>query len=213
VRRALAFAALSAALAAAALAGPAALHAQAARGPELTLFGGGGGVFPGSQPGMARSAGLAVVGGLELGWPSRPGLAGRLALRAEGGLATQAEDFGGDVAEGDVHTPHAALAARLDLLGRRSGARRLMPYLVAGGAWARPSTRLALREDAGATPGARFEQITHESVAGALAGGGLAWQGRRASLRAEARWLALATDGAATTLVPVVLTLAIPLHR
>jgi hypothetical protein len=201
--------------------GPAALCAQSTRTSaapatsrtEVTLFGGGGGVLPGSQPGFDRGAGTAVVAGVELARPALPGLIGRVALRAEGGFAAQDLALPADVADGDVHTPHAALAARVSLLGRHGGPRRLLPYLVLGGTWARPSTRLALREDPRATPGARFEQVTHENVAGILAGGGLAWQARRVAVRAEARWLSLATHGSATTLVPVLLTVAVPLHR
>lgn len=178
----------------------------------LTLFVGGGGVFAGSHPGFDRSTGAALVGGAEIARPTHGGLLGRLALRVEGGLAYQDLSVGGAVVEGDVRTAHGALALRVGL-GRSGEAARLVPYALAGAVVARPSSRVTLSEAPHSTPGARFEQVSHETVPGALVGAGVAWRVRHASLRAEARWMSLATADRRTTAVPLVLSLAVPLGR
>jgi hypothetical protein len=181
------------------------------RAQSVTVFGGAGAAQSLSQPGLDRNAGPTVVGGIELARPQHSGIVGRLALRAEGGFTSQS--FDENVVSGDVHTIHAALALRVALAGRGAGSGRLVPYAVAGGVWARPSTRFVLSEDPRSTPGARFEQVTHENVPGTMLGAGVAWLTQRAALRAEARWMSLlGTDGVTSTL-PVIVTIAVPLHR
>ena len=189
---------------------PTFLHAQST---ELTFFAGAGATQSLSQPGIDRRAGPAVVGGVELARPSLHGLLGHLALRAESGFSSQSLDVNPDVVSGDVHTMHAAVAVRVALLGRSAAIARLMPYALAGAAWARPSTRFALSEDPSGTPGARFEQVTHENVPGTIVGAGVAWLTPRAAIRAEARWMALYTAERTTSTLPLVLTIALPLRR
>jgi hypothetical protein len=179
---------------------------------EFTLFAGAGGAVAGSNPGIDRSTGAAFVGGAEVGRPGRAGLLGRLALRLEGGYASQGFAMDGDVIGGDVQTVHGALALRVGV-GRGGAPGRLAPYALAGAVVARPSTRVALREDPRSTPGARFEQVTHETVPGALLGAGVEWRAWRAALRAEARWMTIATTDRRTTMIPLLLTIALPVGR
>lgn len=180
---------------------------------ELNFVAGGGGLFAGSRPEFDRAAGPLFVGGIEVARPANPGLMGRLSLRAEGGVAKQELSGVQTNLEGDVQTVYAALAVRVTLVGGGERARPVGPYLVAGAAWARPSTRVALREDPRTTPGARFEQISHENVPGAVLGAGVLWRGDRVALSAEARWMSLATAGATTSTLPLLVTIAVPLRR
>jgi hypothetical protein len=195
------------------LAAPAALaQGSAADRTELTLFAGAGGVVAGSNPGIDRSTGAAFVGGAEVARPGRAGVLGRLALRLEGGFASQGFAMDGDVIDGDVQTVHGALALRVGV-GRGAAPARLAPYALAGAVVARASTRVALSEDPRSTPGARFEQVTHETVPGALLGAGVEWRAWRAAVRAEARWVAIATADRRTTTIPLLLTIALPVGR
>jgi hypothetical protein len=197
--------------AAAMSAAPGFLHAQATHRLELTLVAGAGRTVSLAQPGVDRSAGPTFVGGIELARPALSGLLGRLSLRLESGFASQDFEVDDGAVSGDVQTVHAALALRVDLWGR--AARRLTPYALAGAAWARPSTRFELHIDPQTTPGAGFEQVTHENVPGAIVGAGVAWQTRPAQVRVEARWMTLRTSERVTSSLPVAITLAVPLRR
>lgn len=202
-------------------AAPAFLHAQSAGasaasavgGLELTLFAGAGRTLSLSQPDLDRAAGPIFVGGIELARPAHPGLLGRLALRAEGGFASQDFNVDQKVVGGDVQTVHAALALRLALIGQGARASRLVPYALAGAAWGRSSTRFVLNQDPQSTPGAGFEQVTHENVPGAIVGAGIGWHTQRVAVRAEARWMALATTDGTSSTLPVLVTIAVPLYR
>jgi hypothetical protein len=186
--------------------------AARAHGPvDLTFFVGAGGTVSRSQPGLDRSAGPTFVAGVELARPGHLGLLGHLALRAEGGFASQGFASDQGAVDGDVQTVHAALALRADFA--RWGVGRVVPYALAGAVWGRPSTRFALNEVGQGTPGARFEQVTHENVPGAIVGGGIAWQMQRVALRAETRWMALATAERASSTLPVMVTIAVPLNK
>ena len=190
---------------------PSDVCAQATNRMELTLFAGAGGTMSLSQPGLDRTAGPTWVGGIELARPSLSGLAGRLALRAEGGLASQEFNIDQDVLSGDVHTVHVALAMQLAF--RDAKASGLVPYALAGAAWGRPSTRFELNNDPQTTPGAGFTQVTHENVPGAIVGAGVAWRMPRVAVRAEARWMALRTSEGASSTLPLMVTIALPLRR
>jgi hypothetical protein len=88
-----------------------------------------------------------------------------------------------------------------------------VPYALAGAAWGRPSTRFELNNAPQTTPGAGFTQVTHENVPGAIVGAGVAWRLQRVAVRAEARWVALHTAEGASSTVPLVVTIAVPLRR
>jgi len=192
---------------------PAFLLAQSAARVELTMFAGAGATQSLSQPGLDRGAGPTFLGGIEIARPTHPGLLGRLAMSAEGGFASQKFSVDQSVVSGDVHTVHAALSLRVAFLDRSAGAGRLVPYALAGAAWGRPSTRFVLSESSQSTPGAGFEQVTHENVPGAIVGAGIGWLTPRAAIRAEARWMSLYTSEGATSTLPLVLMIAVPLHR
>jgi hypothetical protein len=192
-------------------AAPSGVHAQATHRMELTLFAGAGGTVSLSHPGLDRTAGPTWVGGIELARPALSGLAGRLALRAEGGFASQEFKIDQDVLSGDVHTVHAALAVQLAF--RDAEASRVVPYAFAGAAWGRPSSRFELNNDPQTTPGAGFTQVTHENVPGAIVGAGVAWRMPRVAVRAEARWMALRTAEGASSTLPLMVTIAVPLRR
>ena len=192
---------------------PAFVLAQSVGRVELTMFAGAGATQSLSQPGLDRSAGPTFLGGIEIARPTHPGLLGRLAMSAEGGFASQKFAADQTVVSGDVHTVHAALSMRVALLDRSSGAGRLVSYALAGAAWGRPSTRFVLSESSQSTPGASFEQVTHENVPGAIFGAGIGWLTPRAAIRAEARWMSLYTSKGATSTLPLVLMIAVPLHR
>lgn len=205
--------ALFIAAAVATAAAPALGHAQSVGRVELTMFGGAGATQSLSQPGLDRSAGPTFLGGIEIARPTHPGLLGRLAMSAEGGFASQKFAVDQNVVGGDVHTVHAALSLRMALADRSAGAGRLVPYALVGAAWGRPSTRFVLSESSQSTPGASFEQVTHENVPGAIFGAGIGWLTPRAAIRAEARWMSLYTSEGATSTLPLVLMIAVPLHR
>ena len=192
-------------------AAPSGVYSQAANRMELTLFAGAGGTMSLSQPGLDRTAGPTYVGGIELARPSRSGLAGRVALRAEAGFASQEFSIDQNVLSGDVHTVHVALAVQLAF--RDAEASGLLPYALAGVAWGRPSTRFELNNDPQTTPGAGFTQVTHENVPGAIVGAGVAWRTPRVAVRAESRWMALRTSEGASSTLPLVVTIAVPLRR
>ena len=191
-------------------AAPAFVHAQSV---ELSAFAGAGATQSLSQPGVDRSAGPTFLGGIELARPTHAGLLGRVSLRAEAGFASQRLSVDGDVVSGDVHTVHGALALRVALAHPQVGARRFEPYAVVGAAWARPSTRFALTENPGSTPGARFEQVTHENVPGTMLGAGVAWVTQRAAVRGEARLMSLLSSDGTTSTLPVFITIAVPVRR
>ncbi len=177
-------------------------------GPELAVILGGGGAFAGSQGEVDRDAGPLVLGGIELRQPGRSGFVGWFALRLEGGFTSQGLSSAGAFMDGDVQTMHAAVLLSTDLVSRG----RFESYVLAGPVWSRASTKLAFDAPANETPGAAFEQTTHESAWGAMLGVGAGWRIRSASLRLETRWVSLATDRS-TTAVPVVISVAFPLHR
>ena len=207
MNRPLATAALVAVLTAGA--GPASARAQqGTAGSALALVVGGGGAFAVSQPGFDRSTGAAFIAGLEISQPWRAGAAGRLGLLLEGGYASQ-DLSSSPTVSGDVQTVTGAALLRVAVTPRT----RLGAYLLAGPVWARPSTRIVLNATGGQVPGAGFEQTTHETAPGVLLGVGAGWQVDAATVRVEARWMSLATANKSTTMVPVILTVAVPLHR
>lgn len=181
--------------------------ARRAGGSELAIILGGGGAFAGSQGSVDRNAGPLLLGGIELRQRWRPGFAGRLALRLEGGFTSQGLSSGGAIADGDVQTVHAAALLSAAVIDRG----RFESYALAGPVWSRASTKLAFGAPANETPGAEFEQTTHETAWGAVLGVGAGWRIGWAAVRLEARWMSLATDDV-TTMVPVVLSVAVPLH-
>lgn len=174
----------------------------------VSIVAGAGGAFASSQPGFARSTGSAFTAGLELAHPWRSGIAGHLGFRVEGGFASQSLSASSSVVSGNVQTVHLDALVSFEL--HRQGAFR--SYLLAGPVWARPSTKLVLAAGSTTIPGAAFEQTTHESVGGVLLGAGVGWRLHAATLRVEARWMSLATATKATHMVPVMLSVAIPIH-
>jgi hypothetical protein len=185
-------------------------RAQAPAAPQaVSVFAGVGGAFALSQPQFDRGAGTSVVAGLEFApFAAASGIARRLGLRIEGGFTQQQFSHQSTVIGGDVQTVHAALAVRASLA--RAGG--FSTYALAGGVWARPSTRVTLNASPDATPGARFEQTTHESVPGALVGVGAGWHRGWATLRAEVRWMSLATSQKTTTMLPAMITMSVPVR-
>lgn len=176
-------------------------------GSELAIIVGGGGAFAGSQGGVDRDVGPLLLGGIELRQPWRSGFAGRLALRLEGGFTSQGLSSSSDFVDGDAHTVHVAALLSAALMNRG----RFESYALAGPAWSRASTKLVFDAPATETPGAEFEQTTHETAWGAVLGVGAGWRIRSAAVRLEARWMSIATTKS-TTMVPVVLSVAVPLH-
>lgn len=191
---------------------PGALSAQAGpprAGTSLRVVAGAGGAFAGSQPGFDRSTGSALFAGIELAQPWRAGLAGRFGLRLEGGVASQKLSSSSGLVSGDVQTVHGAALASFALTQRGA----FDSYVLAGPMWSRPSTRLVLQAGSAQMPGANFEQTTHETAPGVLLGIGAGWRLHSTTLRVEARWISLATTDKSTTMVPVVVSIAVPLHR
>lgn len=201
-------AALLAALVAS-VASPALAQDAVPRAPrsELAIIVGGGGAFAGSQGDVDREAGPLLLGGIELRQPWRSGFAGRLALRLEGGFTSQGLSSSSDFVDGDAQTMHIATLLSAALMNRG----RFESYVLAGPVWSRTSTKLVFDAPANETPGAEFEQSTHETAWGAVLGVGAGWRIRSATVRLEARWMSLATTRS-TTMVPVVLSVAVPLH-
>lgn len=191
---------------------PCALSAQAGpprSGTSIGVVAAAGGAFAASQPGFDRSTGSAWFAGIELTQPWRTGVAGRLGLRLESGVASQSLSSSSGLVSGDVQTVHAAALVSVALAPRGP----LDLYALAGPVWSRPSTRLVLDAGSAQVPGAGFAQTTHETAPGVLLGVGAGWGVRAATLRVEARWISLATHGKSTTMVPVVVSIAVPLHR
>ncbi|HVZ77750.1 MAG TPA: hypothetical protein VG818_07210 [Gemmatimonadaceae bacterium] len=184
-------------------------HAQVPAMPAVSVFAGAGGAFALSQPQFDRSTGTAAVAGLEVApFSGATGFVQRLAIRLEGGFTKQEFAHRSSVLGGDVQTVHAALALQAPLV--QAGG--LFTYALAGGAWARPSTRITLNATGSTTPGAAFEQTSHETVPGALLGVGAGWRYGAASLRAEVRWLSLATTQKATSMLPALVTVSFPVR-
>lgn len=183
-------------------------RAQADGGATMAFALGAGGAFAVSQPGIDRRAGSAVVGDLEAR-PWAAGLASRVGVRLEAGFMSQSLSASGGPVSGNVQTVHAAALASLvfESFGR------FAPYVVAGPAWGRPSTKLVLNATAEGMPTASFAQTTHENVAGAVAGVGVNWRVRAAAMRLEARWMSFATTDKSTAVAPVLLSVVVPLRR
>jgi hypothetical protein len=174
---------------------------------DLAIIVGGGGAVVGSQGGVDRDAGPMLLGGIELRQPWRSGFAGRLALRLEGGFTSQGLSSSSDFLDGDAQTVHIAMLFSAALMSRG----RFESYALWGPAWSRASTKLVFDAPANETPGAEFEQTTHETAWGAVLGVGAGWRIRSTAVQLEARWMSLATTKS-TTMIPVVLSVAVPLH-
>jgi opacity protein-like surface antigen len=169
---------------------------------------GAGGAFALSQPGVDRRAGSAFVGDLEAR-PWTTGFASRVGLRVEGGFMSQSLSSSGGPVSGDVQTVHAAALVSVAF----APAGRFTPYVIAGPAWGRPSTKLVVNATAEGMPSVSFAQTTHENVGGAVAGVGATWRVRAAAMRLEARWMSLATTDKSTAVAPVLLSVVVPLRR
>jgi hypothetical protein len=182
--------------------------AKQAAQSALMVTAGAGGVVAGSDDGTDRDAGWTLLGGVELQQPRWTGFASRLALRIEGGFMSQRLSSATDIMSGDVQTVHGAGLVSVTFLKHQ----QFEPYVLAGPVLARSSTKLVLDAPTDQTPGAGFEQITHETAAGALLGIGTGWRAGSALVRLEARWLTLATTKS-TTMVPLILSIAVPLHH
>jgi hypothetical protein len=174
----------------------------------FTIIAGVGGVFAGSQHGVDRNTGSVVLGGIEFRQPWRSGFVGRVALRVEGGFTSQGLSSSSGFVGGDVKTVNGAALLSVALIARG----RFESYALAGPVWSRLSTKFVFDAPTNQTPGSGFEQTTHETVPGAVLGVGAGWRVRSATVRVEARWMSLATSKS-TTMVPVVLSVAVPLHR
>jgi hypothetical protein len=190
---------------------PVSAHAQDAVKPSdgsaFTIIAGVGGVFAGSQDGVDRHTGPVVLGGIEYRQPWRSDFARRLALRVEGDFTSQGLASNGFVS-GDVKAVYGAALLSVAMFARG----RFESYALAGPVWSRLSTKLVFDAPTDETPGAGFEQTTHETAPGAVLGVGAGWRVRSAAVRLEVRWMSLATTNTTTT-VPVVLSVAVPLHR
>jgi hypothetical protein len=174
----------------------------------ISIVAGVGGVFAGSHDGADRNTGSVVLGGIEFREPWRSGFAGRVALRVEGGFTSQGLSSSSGFVGGDVKTVNGAALLSVALITRG----RFESYALAGPVWSRLSTKLVLDAPTNQTPGSGFEQTTHETVPGAVLGIGAGWRVRSAAVRVETRWMSLATTKS-TTMVPVVLSVVVPLHR
>jgi hypothetical protein len=184
-------------------------RAQAPAGDtHVAISAGIGGAFASAQQGVDRDVGPMVLGGIEFRQPWRSGLLGRMGLRAEAGFSVQGLSSSGGFVDGDVQTAYGAVLASLALIeGQRFDA-----YAIAGPSWSHLSTKFSFDAPANETPGAAFEQTSHETAPGVVLGAGAGWHIRWATVRAEARWMSVNT-AETTTMVPVVLSLAVPLGR
>lgn len=181
---------------------------QRGNGIEFALTAGVGGAFALAPDNLDRDTGPMFLGGIELRHRDWSGIAGRLALRIEGGFTSQGLASSSSFVDGDVQTVHAAALLSLTLIDRG----RFEAYALAGPTLSRLSTNFELDAPASETPGSAFNQTTHESAPGLALGVGAGWRIGSASVRVETRWMSAATTES-TTMVPVVLSLAIPLHR
>lgn len=192
-------------------ASPANAQAPASGGAlsSLSVVAGAGGVFAGSQAGADHSTGAAFIGALEFRQPWRPSFFRRVALRVEGGYSSQGLSLPDRFVTGNVHSLHGAALVSVAVAERG----RFESYVLGGPVLSRLSTRMIFDAPTNQTPGAGFQQTTHETAPGVALGVGAGWRVRSVSLRLEARWMSLATNAKATTSVPVMLSVAIPLHR
>lgn len=176
---------------------------------SLSIVVGVGGVFAGSQAGADHTAGAALTGALELRQPWRTSFLRRMGLRLESGYSSQGLSSADHFVSGNVESVHAAALVSVALVERG----RFESYALGGPVLARLSTKLTFDAPTNQTPGAGFEQTTHQTAPGVSLGVGAGWRVRSVSLRLEARWMSLATDAKATTSVPVMLAVDVPLHR
>ena len=183
------------------------VRAQGSAGTSVSFIAGGGGVISVTQPGFDRSTGSAYFAGLEFAQPWRAGFAGGLALRVEGGFAQQPLSTNG-AASGNVQTVHAAALLTWTVPTHAS----LHPFVLAGPVWARPSTRIAVDAIGDPTPGAQFAETTHDSALGAQFGVGTGWHLGAATMRLDVRWTLLATSVKSTSMIPIGISIVLPLH-
>jgi hypothetical protein len=179
------------------------------RGPLVAVYGGAGAALTVAQPGTDRDIGRTGIIGVELDRLWTAGMAERVSLRFEGGLTSQDLSTAPGPISGDVQTAHLAVLAAARLAS--SDGREV--YAIAGPVWARQSDRFVLDARTTETPGSNFEQTTHGSGGGALLGVGVAWPVGPGTVRAEARWMAVATGGGATQTFPLLVSAVLPVHR
>jgi len=177
--------------------------------PRLAVVAGAGGALAIAQPGIGRDIGPAGIVGVEVGRLWSSGLAERLVLRLEGGLMSQNIMAATGPMSGDVQTAHVAALASMPFF-QQDG--RTM-YAVAGPMWARPSDKVVLDAGSTETPGSMFEQTTHQTAGGVLLGVGVAGRMRSVGVRAEARWMSVATNGKATHLLPLLVSVVVPVRH
>lgn len=193
------------------IASPAAAQSAAPRGAwsAFSLVAGAGGVFGGSQFGADHTTGADVVGGLEFRQPWRPDFFRRVAVRLEAGYASQGLASADHFVSGNVQSFRGAALVSVAVAGHG----RFESYALGGPVLARVSTKLRFDAPPNQTPGSSFAQTTHETAPGVALGVGAGWHVASASIRLEARWMSLATNAKATTSLPVLLSVAVPLRR
>jgi hypothetical protein len=177
--------------------------------PRFSVIGAAGAALAVSQPGPDRDIGRAGILGVEVDHLRASGLAERFAFRLEGGLTSQKLATPPGPISGDVQTAHIAALATMRLATSRD--REI--YAVAGPMWARPSEKFVLDARNTETPGSNFEQTTHQTTAGAIIGAGVAWHVRTVGVRAETRWMSLATDRKTTAILPLMVAVVVPVRR
>jgi hypothetical protein len=175
--------------------------------PSLAVFGGVGAALTVAQPGLARHIGRAGIVGVEADSVWTSGFARRLGFRLEGGLTSEKVGSSSGPISGDVQTAHLAALASMRIA--TSDGREI--YALAGPIWARPSDKLVLSAASTETPGSSFEQTTHQTAPGAMLGLGVAWRLRSAVVRSEARWMSVATNRRATRVLPLMVSIALPI--
>lgn len=170
----------------------------------VDLWAGGGSMQTLSQPGSERNAGPFVLGAAEFGHAGFP-----LHLRVESGFASQVIRTRRDgLVAGDVQAVHGAIAYRLSLPVLEAP---VSPYLLAGAAAFRHSTRYELRSTDVNIPDANFSLTTSEVVAGTLVGVGATWRLGGVRGFTEARWMPSTTAGGRTSALPVTVGAMLPI--